>query len=136
MSRNRPVRIPPDTHLVETATPQERRRWIDRRLEVETSRAFALHFERACLSDALQDVHARQSDIDWCYHHLDQAAPDQSVALHDWLGICDIYTQKAVRLILFHPAALAKLYQQHSLPKRIRERYIENALAVSRDAQA
>lgn len=125
-----PVRIPPDTHLVETATAQERLGWINRHLEIETPRAFALHFERACISSSLQDAHARQSDIDWCYQHLDQAAPDQAVAFHDWLSTCDIYTQKAVRLKLFHPVALAKLYQQRALPPYIRERYVENVLAV------
>jgi len=123
---NPPDEPPEESLLVETTTPEERLRWISKQLSDNSNRSFLLHFERACIQNTRKDFQSRDQDITWCYQHLSDCTPDQISALHRWLGSLGQNFQKAVRLHMYRPDQLKKLFAAYPKPHPKRDAYLEH----------
>lgn len=122
-----PEQPPEDAELVETVTPQDRLRWIDRRMQqnLDDGREFMLRFERACIYDSLDWAEQRDAEIQACYDNLDNATPLILVGFHHWLEPRDPHTQRAVRIKMFKTEMLGELFATYPLKSLIRRRYLE-----------
>jgi len=123
---NPPDELPDESLLVKTATSEERLRWISKQLSGNSKRSFLLRFERACIQNTRKDFQSRDQDITWCYQHLSDCTPDQISALHRWLGGMDPNSQKAVRMQMYRPDQLKKLFSAYPKPHPNREAYLEH----------
>jgi len=106
-----PVDPPKDSFLAETTTPQDHLKWLASQLEQSPEREFLLRFERACVYTTLNDQDRCNVETTWCYQNLDKATPEQIIALHHWVGKRDKATQSAIRIQMYRPKNLERLYQ-------------------------
>lgn len=118
------ARPPVEALVIATMQPQERLHQIEADLQKHPQRAFALHFERACVYETANDLAKRGEEIQWCLAHWRNTHPIYLLALHNWLGTRDVQTQRAVRMYMYHPESLQNLLAT-PLPPNILQAYFE-----------
>ena len=114
---------PPDTGVMvfRTEDPGSRLSWIDDQLSGGSDRAFALHFERACIFDELGQLDKRDDDISWCSSHCEKVSLRLLIKFYSWLEGRDPLTQKALRIRMYQPGWMRKLFSQYDSREFLRE---------------
>ena len=123
---NPPNEPPNESILVETTTPRERLKWIQKQTSIEGNHSIPLHFEHACLLDNLRNTQARDQEIKWCCQHINECTPDQILALHRWLGIRDPESQIQVRTFMYRPDQIQNLLSSYPKSHPKRDLYLEH----------
>ena len=123
---NPPPTAPSDSLLLETTSARERLSSIRQRIEANPSPSFVYHFERVCILNSTGDQPKRDDEITWCYQNLNQATPDQILAIYRWLGPHDPASQRAVRIRMYSPDHLNRLYEIYPHPNHNRDSYLEH----------
>lgn len=129
--KNPPPLPPSDSHLVQTTKIRERLSGIDNKLRANPDN-FLLHFEKTCILETAGDLEGRNAEIQWCYRNLQFASPQQIVAFHQWLAGVepktgeprDLSSQKAVRIYMFRPENLQRLFKHHPPGDQVRSDYL------------
>jgi hypothetical protein len=116
--------LPADSHIIETATPEQRLHWIRQRLHEENHQIFPLHFESACIHETRNSMKERNDEINWCYQNLEQATPELKLAFYHWLIPRDLSTQKAVGIKMFYLIAIQKVLDGYSTSHALRRAYL------------
>lgn len=122
---------PPDTsvHIIQTTGPEERLKWIETALKKQPQRAFALHFERACVYENLGKSRDRDAEVSWCSSNLTKGSCQLIAVFYHWLEDKDPFTQKALRMRMYKPPLLEVLFTD-GVSQKTRESYLEPFLEV------
>ncbi len=118
---------PPSTAItVSLISASERLKQIDAQLTSlpeTSSRAFALHAEKACIYQGTHRAQDMQKEIKWCLSHWRQANLLHLEALQRWLRQRDQTTSRAFLITMFRTASLENLKRS---PPQFIARYLEN----------
>lgn len=126
-----PPAFPPSNAIpVQMIAPQERLSQINRELQQDTRRAFALHFEKLCIEHELGRQSAFQEEIQWLLSHWREANLMHLEALQRWLGQYDCAeNQQAFLMHMFREETLKRL-QTECHPPEFVQNYLANICAV------
>jgi hypothetical protein len=91
---------------------------------------YLVHFERACILDAMNNDVGCQDEIQWLYEHHALAEPNILYALYRWLLTRDNLTARAIRMHMFAPDKVARILSDDALAF-LRKTYME-VFAVTR----
>jgi hypothetical protein len=103
--------------------PQKRLRWISSKLQSQSNRTFALHFERACILNDLGTNEERDQQIAWLSSHSEKASIPLLMKFYYWLEGWDPFTQKALRMRMYQPIWLKRLFLEYD-SEEIFKRYL------------
>jgi hypothetical protein len=76
---------------------------------VSPAQRYVVHFERACIYDAMNDEVTRGNEIQWLYNNHALARPDTLYTLYRWLLTRDNPTARAIRMHMFAPSKVASV---------------------------
>jgi len=116
-----------DVKYVQTGDPEQRIKWIKEKLETDPSRTFPLHFERICIHHDLSNEKDRDQDIAWCSSNADKASIPLLISFYYWLNEKDPFTQKALRMRMYQPEWVRKLFEKHE-SIAVRRKYLKPIL--------
>jgi len=119
------------TYTVKTIAPDGQLAWLDEQIHKTPEKSFLNHFERACLYSTLENTNKRDSEIQGCYNHLDQAKPKDLLAFHEWLKNYDPNTKRAVRMKMYNPEHLQHLFASHKSDNEFRQKYLRYVLETN-----
>lgn len=92
--------------------------------EAAQTALFDIHFERACIFEALNDGAQRDVEIQWLYDHLNISIPQHILALYHWLSDRVPEMSKAVRLRMYFLEHLERILRNDT-PETLRQAYLE-----------
>ena len=123
-----PERISPPKQtceIVNLVSSEDHLAWLEGRIKKEPKHVFLWNFERACVYDSTGDIQKRNQAISQSFVSLEQATLLQLLEFHDWLESHDPVTQKAVRMMMYRPDRLEKLFSETKPSDLFRQRYLK-----------
>jgi len=112
------------TIVVKTTSPEEQIAWLEGNLQKKPDTAFANHFERACVYATIGETAKRDAEIQICYSQVDHAKHEVLFAFHEWLEKYDTNTRRALRMKMYSPDLLQKLFTDHKPKQEFRQKYL------------
>jgi hypothetical protein len=109
--------------VVKTISPEEQIAWLEANLQKKPDTAFVNHFERACVYATIGENSKRNQEIQLCYSQVDQAKHKDLFAFHEWLEKYDTNTRSAVRMKMYSPEQLRKLFSVYKPSEEFRRTY-------------
>lgn len=119
------------TSVVKMISPEEQIAWLEGNLRKKPNTAFVNHFERACVYATIEESAKRDTEIQTCYIQVDQAKPDFLFAFHEWLEKYDASTRRALRMKMYNPDLLQKLFAEYKPNSDFRQKYLSYLLQTS-----
>ena len=116
--------------IVQSAKLDEHLAWLDSKIKIDSKHAFRWCFEKACVNACEKDTQKRDEAINQCFSMLDQATFAQLLDFHDWLADYDPNTQKAVRMKLYRPERLEKLFTETKPSDPLQSRYLKHITSL------
>ncbi len=107
-----PPEPPPSAMLARDVDVDDRLLELEFENPVSPAQGYVVHFERACIYDAMNDEVARGNEIQWLYNNHGLARPDTLYALYRWLLTRDNPTARAIRIQMFAPSKLASVLSE------------------------
>ena len=65
----------------------------------------------------------RTEEIQFCYSHVEQAKPKDLFAFHEWLEKYDLNTRRALRMKMYNPEQLQRLFSAYKPGAEFRQTY-------------
>ncbi len=114
--------ISPD--MVNAISPEDQIIWLEENFQKHPEQSFINHFECACIYVAIENASKREQEIRLCYSHLEQATPKEIFMFHEWLQKYDLNTRGAVRVKLYYPEQLKRLYAAYKSDDEFCQKYL------------
>lgn len=111
------------TFVVKMISTEEQIAWLEVNLQNKPDTAFVNHFERACVYATIGENLKRDQEIQLCYSQVDQAKHKDLFAFHEWLEKYDVNTRSAVRMKMYSPEQLQKLFSAYKPDEEFRRKY-------------
>ena len=118
------------TYVVKMISPEEQLAWLEANLQKRPEQSFVNHFERACIYSTIGETAKRDQEIQLCYAQVDQAKHKDLLAFHEWLERYDSNTRSAVRMKMYSPEQLQKLFSAYKPGEEFRRKYQAYILAT------
>jgi len=114
----------PGAMLARNADPI--RRLLELRYANPTSaeQEYLVHFERACILDAMNDDAGCQAEVQWLFGQHAQADPDMLYSVYRWLRARNNPTAPAIRMHMFAPEKVARVLSDDKFAS-LRSSYME-----------
>jgi len=112
------------TFVVKTISPEEQIAWLEGNLQKKPDTAFVNHFERACVYATVGESAKRDAEIQTCYSQVDHAKHEALFAFHEWLEKYDANTRRALRMKMYSPDLLQKLFADYKPKHKFRQKYL------------
>jgi len=112
------------TFVVKTISPEEQIAWLEGNLQKKPDTAFVNHFERACVYATVGESAKRDAETQTCYSQVDHAKHEALFAFHEWLEKYDANTRRALRMKMYSPDLLQKLFADYKPKHEFRQKYL------------
>ncbi|GIK76203.1 MAG: hypothetical protein BroJett021_51910 [Chloroflexota bacterium] len=85
---------------------------------------YLIHFERACILDAMHDDAGCRAEVQWLFNHHAQAASDMLYSVYRWLHARNDPTARAIRMRMFAPDKVTRVLFEDKFAS-LRKSYME-----------
>ncbi|MBI2332376.1 MAG: hypothetical protein HYU84_09510 [Chloroflexi bacterium] len=116
------------TFIVKVISPEDQLAWLEVNLQKKPDTVFANHFERACVYATIGETTKRDAEIQTCYSQVDKAKHKDLFAFHEWLEPYDPNTRRALRMKMYGPDLLRKLFTDYKPNHVFRQKYLSYVL--------
>lgn len=111
-------------YVVKMISIEDHLAWLEVNLQKHPEQSFVNHFERACIYATIGDAVNRDKEInDFCYKNTDKAKQKDLFAFHEWLEKYDSNTRNAVRMKMYAPEHLQRLFSTYPVGNEFRQKY-------------
>jgi hypothetical protein len=111
--------------IVDLVSPEDHLAWLEERIKKEPKHVFLWNFERACVYESIGDIQQQNQAISQSFKSLEQANLLQLLEFYDWLGSNDPITQKAVRMMMYRPERLERLFSETKTNDLFRQSFLK-----------
>lgn len=119
-----------DLKLIE---PEEKIKEIEEDLQNPEISEFKLHFSLACIYHTEEIIIKRENEICWCLSNIETVSISKVIAFHDWVGIFDESTQKAIAIKMRKAQIAEHVFNNLDENNTLRKKYIEILANIKMD---